>query len=222
MFNRRHCEPIGRGNPEIQLLCRAGIQFFFLLFFSTFVCAETDPKQWLIGLKTFSADYEQRFISSEGHVLQDSRGQLMLLTAPLGLLMEEKWPIALKVVFDGQMLWQYDIALKQITKYRKDRMTDAPLLKLFDHPRWVYWKSGLYDACLTSHECFQLTPPSSSTQFKHLIVGFKSGNLSELHIILPTGEQNMYLFEKTRTNPAIPTHVFQFHPPKGVDVLEEF
>ena len=190
--------------------------------FSPLWAAEIEPKQWLTQLKTLQADYEQRLIAPEGHVLQDSRGQLMLSTVPLGLAIDEQWPIELKIVFDGQILWQYDIALKQITKYRKDRITDAPLLKLFDHPRWLYWKSRTYDACLESTACFQLTPPSSSTQFKHLIAGFKSGNLSELHIILPTGEQNIYLFQKTRYNTVIPTPVFQFHPPKGVDVLEEF
>lgn len=193
--------------------------FLFFISSSPAAHATIEPKSWLGGLKTLSAQYEQSLIAPEGHALQNSRGSLSLATAPLGLFIEESWPIHLKVIFDGQFLWQYDVALKQITKHPKERITDAPLLKLFDKPEWSRWTSRSYDGCLESAECFQMIPPQSTTQFKSLIVGFKSNNLRELHILMPTGEQNIYVFKNAIYNGTLAPHLFQFKPPKGVDVL---
>ena len=183
--------------------------------------AVVDAKGWLEKLNTLESRYTQRLFGESDELLQSTEGQLTLSVRPLGLLIQESKPMHLRVIFDGQTLWQYDEELSQVIQYSKHDMLDAPLLALFDHPNWTRWKQTESTACEAASRCYDLMPPSDMATFKGLRIGFsKKGVVSELHLLLPTGERNVYLLDSVFENRPLAPKTFKFSVPSGVDWMK--
>ncbi len=187
---------------------------------SPIFAAAFDPRVYLNALNTLETPYVQDLWTAEGERLHHSEGRMSLSIHPLRLCIEEQRPSVLKMVFDGERLWQYDAELAQVTRYPKHQLGDAPLLALFDKPHWQQWHLEKSHQCRVSKDCYQLTPDQPSEVFQRIRLGFKADQLQELQVILPTQERNVYVFQSARLNQAIARHQFQFQVPEGVDLIE--
>lgn len=181
-----------------------------------------DAKQILKTLKTLEADYTQQLLGEGDELLQRTEGHLSLSVKPLGLRIQEKEPMRLQVVFDGNILWQYDEELSQAIQYSKHDMLDAPLLALFENPDWDNWQQKTSQSCVDSAlRCYDLTPPKQAKTFAGLSIGVnRSSKIIELHLLLPTGEKNSYQLREVKQNQSLPPTIFHFSVPKGVDLMK--
>ena len=69
------------------------------------------------------------------------------------------------------------------------------------------------------------TPKTKDGQLQSVRVGFRAGEkpagLAALEILDSFGQRSVLSFSKVEVNPALPKDTFQFHPPKGADVIRQ-
>jgi outer membrane lipoprotein carrier protein len=64
-------------------------------------------------------------------------------------------------------------------------------------------------------------PRNKDGQFQLVRVGFRQGQLAELEILDSFGQRSRLVFTQFDPRAKLPADLFQFTPPKGVDVLEQ-
>lgn len=200
-----------------------------LLVMSTQVIAEeTDAAanltKSLENIQTFKAHFEQKIRGVDGENVSKSAGEMMV-RRPGKFYWKSQSPDAVLVVADGKHLWTYDIDLSQVTKQELNQAlgnTPASLLagsvvNLKDSFKIATAKKN---QCRGSDECYVLNPLSKETAVADIIIGFAKGKLHEIRMHDSLGQDVYTQFTKVQLNPDLESKIFDFKPPKGVDVIQ--
>ena len=104
-----------------------------------------------------------------------------------------------------------------------DQIGNTPALLLSGDPR------KLGEAFQISEEkgagdmqVFVLKPRGKEALFDHLRVQFKGNVLVRMELADSLGQKTDIFFTEVKVNPALPAALFEFTPPKGVDVIDQF
>ena len=68
---------------------------------------------------------------------------------------------------------------------------------------------------------FHLTPRVDQDMIKEVILNFKAKKLYQLSVIDNLGQKTNFNFSNVEINPKLPSALFRFKPPKGVDVVQQ-
>lgn len=190
---------------------------------SAFATPATDLTALLNSVKTMQAAFTQTIYDNRGKSIQTSYG-IMALDRPGKFRWEVKKPIPQLIVANDKRLWIYDPDLEQVTiKQLNQAAGDTPAL-LLSHvgglleTDYTVTKSDQKPIALN---WFMLKPKSKDNMFAAIQMGFKGREINEMRLEDHLGHITAIEFKDAKTNGTLPTKLFTFKAPKGVDVIDE-
>ena len=175
------------------------------------------------SVNSMQAGFAQQSVDAKGRTQPVMTGR-MSVKRPGLFRWEVQKPAPQVVLTSGKVLWIYDPELMQATKQKlDDQIGNTPALLLSGDPR------KLGEAFQISEEkgagdmqVFVLKPRGKEALFDHLRVQFKGNVLVRMELADSLGQKTDIFFTEVKVNPALPAALFEFTPPKGVDVIDQF
>lgn len=195
------------------------------LFVSTSIFASTQPTaagrlaELLNRFTTFQANFTQVTQDSQQQIMQKSAGKMMLMR-PGKFRFETQKPMHQIVITNGNTLWVYDVDLQQATE---QSIQNAPMnpAKLLSGNVDALLKQ--FDVSMIPHKSamvFQLRPIKSNQSFHSVSITFDHNTLYRMTIHTNLNQTSTFTFFDVKLNQALPSDLFEFKAPKGVDVLK--
>jgi outer membrane lipoprotein carrier protein len=169
----------------------------------------------LSALGSLRSDFQQTLLSTEGRVLEQSSGELLLLQP--GYF---RWHIVepdeqLLIATEG-VLWHYDVDLETIT--RRNIPADnshTPLAILGGTGEAL---AQQYRVDVAGEQTWRLVPRSEDADFTALVLQFDGDRPVLMIVEDPLLRSTEIRFVNTELNPPLTADDFSFEPPAGVDV----
>ena len=198
---------------------------FALLFVSASASAKTEPveqlKVFLKVAKSLSADFKQVSLNEAGNPTQTSYG-VFYLQRPGKFRWDYQKPFKQEIVSSGGKVWFYDTDLEQVTTKKVDESlgsTPALLLSgqvaLEDNYRMENQgaENGL--------QWVKLVPKNQDSSFKYVLVGLEKNTLAGMELSDNFGQLTRIYFSNVIVNAPLKSTLFNFNPPKGVDIFSD-
>lgn len=180
-------------------------------------------QQYLDGIGSLQARFEQLSFDAEDNVTQTSTGSFRLLR-PGKFRWDYREPYEQTIVADGERLWIYDADLEQVTVRRMDESmatTPATLLSGVGKLADSYEVQDQFSAWLL--DWIELRTKEGDTDFGVVRLGFSGGKreLLVMDLVDSLGQTTrISFFDIDRSSTLLPS-VFTFVPPPGADVIGE-
>jgi outer membrane lipoprotein carrier protein len=180
---------------------------------------EAKVERYLDNLSTWSADFDQTIEDGSGKTLRSASGHLYL-QRPGKFRWDYQKPAEQLVLADGKKLWFYDKDLQQANVRDMDATlanTPATLLSGGANLASQFTITALpADEGL---EWYQLIPKRPDSDFQAVRIGFAKGELVRMLLADKLNQVTRLKFSAAHRNVPIPTDLFSFTPPPGVDVI---
>ena len=173
----------------------------------------------LRDITTISADILQLIIESDGGVLEETEIK-MLLKRPDRLYWETVSPFQELIVTNGEILWNYQPDLEQVTIEDWDS-DDSELAAQLLNGRTETLSNDYYVAMINAEDnkSFELSPKMSDSIYDLVTVSFIDDVLDMIHLDGRNGEQTVWQFNNLVTNSLIENNSFEFEVPDGIEVV---
>lgn len=184
-----------------------------------FADASTDLMNALGGLHTMRAHFMQNIHDSRGRVLDQSEGD-MALQRPGKFRWEILQPQSQLVIANNNIVWIYDKDLEQATKQKQQNGNGLSPALLLSAPN----EKLLQNFVIThpSENQFLLKPKKGADAlFSSLTLVFKGQELSSMRMEDKLGQLTQIKFYDIKLNQTLPSPLFVFTPPRGVDVIDQ-
>jgi len=204
----------------------------FKIVFATLLILTTTPlyaktpaqelQTILNDLKSLKTQFVQQVRSSQNKLIQKSTGT-MYLQRPGKFRWEAKAPIEQWIIADGKHIWIYDIELEQVTiKDFTKSIANSPGLLLSGTNQSITDDYSVESTQTGSPiKTFKLTPKAPESTFKTIHLSFKKNIIQTMKLKDNLDQTTTVIFKNTQFNPTLPAKLFQFKPPKGVDVISQ-
>lgn len=198
---------------------------FVLASPSAWVQSDEDPPDinaldaFIREVETFSASFRQETWTPEEELLETVTGSLSL-QRPDRFRWEFRTPYELLVVADGQTLWMYDVELEQVTRTpMEDELTATPAMLLSGERA----ASESFDIAQTyrldDRDWMKLTPKQAGSDYSSVLIGFNHRLPEQLELVDGLNQITRIQFFDIEVNAKLDEKLFEFEPPKGVDVI---
>ncbi|MGX2947234.1 outer membrane lipoprotein chaperone LolA [Frederiksenia canicola] len=179
--------------------------------------AVTELQRRLDLVDKYNADFDQTVRSSKGKEIQKGKGKFRVKRPNLFHL-ETLRPQENTIVSDGETLWFYDPFVSQVTaNWVKDAVNNTPFVLLTSNDK-NHWDK--YDVTQNA-DTFILKPKSKQSSIKQFDVRIDSNGLMKgFSTIERDGQSNLYVLRNI-SNAHIPTEMFKFTVPKGVELDDQ-
>jgi len=189
---------------------------------------------YLKNLESYSANFQQQVIASNGHLMDTSSGQFYM-KRPNQFHWEIVKPYEQTILSDGQLIYSIDVDLEQITITDIDsNIANTPLFLLTRKNPMLstqfhvteYSDDDLTDDVNIENdkiERFLLKPTDQSANFEHIQLGFKAGILNLIELYDSLGQITIIKMSNSRRNPILGDHYFHFEmtdDTKDYDVID--
>ncbi len=196
---------------------------FFLLAFSIAGRADDAALQRLTALldpvKSLQANFVQTVTDADHKVLQTSQGSIAVKRGNR-LRWETTAPFSYLIVTDGSVMWRFDRDLDQATRQKfKGQLADTPALILSGETQRIKANYEVTREQGKDGEYFRLQPRQKDALFRALTLVFANNGVSQLILQDNLDQRTEIRFNSLVSNPALADSLFQFEPPKGVDVV---
>lgn len=195
-----------------------------ILFFCGHIAFSGTPSDRLQAklnaLRTMSADFSQT-VKVQHRAVSHATG-VMALARPGRFRWQTKEPLQQIVVADGKRLWIYDVELEQVSVKKQESSVDGTAgLFLSGTPDTVARDFNVVLAEKGSIESFDLTAKSNKANFQRMKLVFDGPALRGIAMLDQLGQWTDVQLNHIRVNPKLATSLFQFKPPRGVDVIDQ-
>lgn len=183
--------------------------------------AATRLSKLLSQVSSMQSDFTQKTTDSKGNS-QSQKGS-MVVKRPGMFRWEVKQPSSQMVMTTGQVLWIYDPELMQATRQKlDDQVGNTPALLLSGDPAKLNAAFNISEeSAADGEQVFALKPLSKEALFEVLRVRFNGIEITRMQLVDTLGQNTDINFSNIKTNPKISPSVFEFKPPKGVDVIDQ-
>lgn len=175
----------------------------------------------LANTKTMTAHFTQ---TTSGNSKSLSAGKFsgsMSIKRPNKFRWETKSPSEQLVVANGSHLWIYDKDLAQATKQNVDsQIGNTPALLLSGDPAKIADNFTITQP-IDGKNYFKLTPKSDNASFKDMTISFSGGKPTMMVLNDNLGQTTKITFSGVLLNSKVGDGLFNFTPPKGVDVISQ-
>jgi len=173
----------------------------------------------LRDITTISADILQLIIESDGGVLEETEIK-MLLKRPDKLYWETVSPFQELIVTNGEILWNYQPDLEQVT-IEDWNSEDSELAAQLLNGRTETLSNDYYVAMINAddNKSFELSPKMSDSIYDLVTVSFIDDVLDMIHLDGRNGEQTVWQFNNLVMNSLIENNSFEFEVPDGIEVV---
>ncbi len=195
------------------------------LSLSNIVNAEEQPvvqlKNFLSTSKSFSADFKQVLINELGNPVQTSYG-VFYLQRPGKFRWNYAKPFQQEIVSTSGKVWFYDVDLEQVTIKKLDESVGStPALLLSGQVSLEDNFTMEEQGTDGDMQWIKLLPKKQEGSFKYVTIGLEKGKLAGMELMDNFGQLTRIYFSKILLNPPLKSTLFDFTPPKGVDVFSE-
>ncbi len=194
------------------------ICLFSLFFIFQSVLAEdaaSDLEKNLGNYNAYQANFSQVNYDNKNKGGQKSQGRVYM-QRPGKFRWETTNPYQQTVIANGNKLWIYDVDLKQASQQSLAKRGFNPA-QLLTEP-----VANLTQKFTVTQEngWFKLLPNKSDRGFKSAYLRFQNNQLTGLKVINQLNQTNVFTFSNIQVNPKLSSGLFNFNPPKGVQVLQ--
>ena len=198
---------------------------FTLVFLIVCVEISASPKffDYLNGIESLEADFQQEIIDQDGVVLETSQGFLKIKKPN-----KYRWvffsPIEQEIVSNGDKIWIHDPELEQVVV--RDALDSDPNMLdfIFDDPRVIektYSIKPLLEESEVEEKFLLIHLEEASAIFEKAYVSFNNRIIDEVHVITGVDRTLKIRLKEVRKNTEIRAQEFEFVPTKGTDVVRE-
>ncbi len=197
--------------------------FLVLILSSVSVMADNGAERlstFLEKSQTLQAVFEQTVFDADGGISQQAKG-LFYLSRPGRFRWDYTEPYKQLIVADGKNIWLYDDDLEQVTvKSQKSGLGDLPALLLAggDQSLEKNFKIKLLGSS-DSIEWLELLPNTEERSFERVRLGLKGSVLQEMELLDAFNQTTRLVFSDIKLGVKLSPSLFEFTPPKGVDVV---
>ncbi len=174
---------------------------------------------FLEQVQTLTADFSQQIVGADGHIIEQASGSVALSRPDHFRWVYEK-PFAQEVIADGKYLWIYDVELQQATRAPLDSSTASSPAMLLSGDKAV--REGFDVAGAFEREGLdwvRLKPHLPGTDFKSVALGFEGRVPQRLELEDTLNQVTRIKLSNVAVNPKLKDKLFEFKPPRGVDVI---
>lgn len=176
-------------------------------------------ENFLANTKTLQASFKQTLRNYNGEVLQQTNGQFYL-HRPGKFRWDYVAPYEQEIVSDGQRIWIYDVDLEQVTVQKQVAGLSATPMALLENGETLHKNFKVIN--LDNHAGvyrLKLLSKKSDSDFGEIIVGLDKAGLRFLQLHDQFEQVTDIVFDDLQLNTQLAPALFQFKPPKGVDVF---
>lgn len=180
----------------------------------------------LNAIRSMTATFTE-IVKAGKREVSHSRG-VMALDRPGRFRWETKSPLSQLVVLDGKKLWIYDKDLEQVTvKKQDDGLGGTAALFLSRANDTISRDFNVIKIDKNKDEqngnalLYELVAKNQKENFQRLRLGFLSEKLVSLEFFDQLGQHTKVSFSQVKENLSLADTLFQFKPPKGVDVVRQ-
>ncbi|MBI3187306.1 MAG: outer membrane lipoprotein chaperone LolA, partial [Gammaproteobacteria bacterium] len=174
---------------------------------------------FLTNTQTIEARFQQKLLDNKGILLQQSAGKFTL-KRPGRFIWDYVLPYPQKIISNGKKIWVFDSELEQVTIKQYSEMLSGAPVALLDQRKRITDDFVVTDAGnVQNQDWVKLTPVRKESEFLEIYVGMSKNNLKSMRLIDSFGQSTTIEFEQMQTNVPLDDAVFEFKPPKGVDVV---
>jgi outer membrane lipoprotein carrier protein len=176
----------------------------------------------LQGIRSMQAQFSQQTYDTKGKAVQTLSG-VMKVKRPGYFRWETLSPSKQLIVTKGSTVWVYDPELEQATQQKLDKQVgNTPALLLSgDNKQLDAAFAVTEDTASAGESVFTLRPKAKDAVFETLRVKFQAGQLSAMNLLDSLGQRTEIHFEQVKQNVSLADSLFEFTPPKGVDVISQ-
>lgn len=190
----------------------------FFLAHSSAYCDLIENK--LNSMRTMSASFVQ-VVKTKKRTVSTSSGT-MALSRPGRFRWETKSPMEQLVVADGKHVWIYDVDLEQVSVKKQEKSlggTAALFISGYDDTVKRDFDVQQYNNQGIS--VFDLHARSSKQNFQRVVLMYAGEMLKGIELFDQLGQRTEVKFSDIKINSPLPTDLFVFKVPKGVDLVEQ-
>ena len=199
----------------------------FLLLVSSTSFADEAASQKLNALldkmHSMRAHFEQYTLDPKDKPLQTLSGE-MTVKRPNLFRWDTQKPFTQQIIANGQVVWVYDPELQQATKQKLDQqIANTPALLLSGDSKKIAASFIVSQEKSTNSKtsAFILKPKDKEAVFESLRVSFVGSQLNSMQLKDSLGQKTDIFFSQVQVNGKIDSKIFQFTPPKDVDVIDD-
>ena len=176
-------------------------------------------EKFLTKTKTLEATFQQTLRAHDGEVLQQTEGKFFF-DRPGKFRWNYQSPYEQKIISNGKRIWIYDVDLQQVTIQKAAQgLATTPMALLEDSMKLheafdvkaLDQKEGVYRLKLLSK--------TKESDFGEIVIGIDSKGLRFMQLHDQFEQVTDIVFSNSFSNKVFPASVFEFIPPKGVDVF---
>ena len=173
------------------------------------------------GLDSFSADFNQKLFDAD-QVMQEETSGVLRVQRPNRFNLEYRQPYYQLYVANGKELYFYDKDLEQVTVKAQQGMLDNTPAMLLSNPAKL---DQLYHVKPQGEDeglfWYELVPRQEGGSFERITLAFKGNQLRIMELQDSFSQTTRLTFKNIRRNPDLNPKLFQFTPPKRVDVIRQ-
>jgi outer membrane lipoprotein carrier protein len=186
---------------------------------TTSASAAAEVEKNLVGLASWSADFQQTIDDGHGKVMRSAAGKFYL-QRPGKFRWDYTEPSEQLVLADGKQIWFYDKDLSQANVRDMDTTlanTPASLLSGGGSVSTQFDVTALPPS--GGLTWYQLVPKHADTDFQLVRIGFNKGDLASMFLADKLNQITQLTFSNSKRNEKFAPDLFTFVPPPGVDVI---
>jgi outer membrane lipoprotein carrier protein len=197
------------------------IVLFFALSGSVFSQTPGELLQSKLNtIRSMTANFNQVVKAKQREVSRSSG--TMALERPGRFRWQTKSPMEQLVVADGQKMWIYDVDLEQVTVKKQEKgLGGTAALFLSGYDDTVTRDFDVTQKSEGQVITFDLKSKSAKANFLRIKLIFSQDNLTGMELHDQLGQITLVKLVQIKSNPKLPAQLFQFKPPKGVDVVKQ-
>ncbi|MGE5791446.1 MAG: outer membrane lipoprotein chaperone LolA [Bacteroidota bacterium] len=197
--------------------------FFALVALSAFLPAQASGvdrlNQFMASTITATGEFEQRVLSRDRRLVQQSRGTLAF-ARPGKFRWTYAKPYPQVIVGDGARVWVYDEDLNQVTVRKIGQAIGATPAALLAGSNEALKAFELKDeGAREGLEWVEAVPRDKESGFERIRLGFGFSGIERMELVDAFGQTTELRFSALQRNPRIDPALFSFSPPKGADVV---
>ena len=174
----------------------------------------------LNAIHTMSASFAQ-VVHAKKREISRSSGS-MALARPGHFRWQTKDPMSQLVVADGTRLWIYDVDLEQVTVKKQEKGVGGTAGLFLSG----YNDTVTRDFTVTVKQdgqksAYDLHAKSKKANFTDVQLTFDGDRLVGIALRDQLGQRTLVTLTQIKQNPRLPSSLFEFKAPKGVDVIRQ-
>ncbi len=176
----------------------------------------------LLGnINAMTANFTQKAVGGNAQLRQNTAGNMALMK-PGRFLWDIRQPSVQKIVADGKKLWIYDVDLQQITvRNLQHSLGNSPALILSGDNKQLLKAYNVREVARKNGQRFSLTANNHNEVYRAIDLYFANGMLQKMDIVDNLGQRSIISFSQVNYHPRLANNMFQFKPPRGVDVIQQ-